>query len=214
MGLPADDYMLDMTGTGFASSRVSGTSEQQRYYWYVVHRVPEMPSVWHENNHANHPVRYKTQQEVTLDADCTVNTYYRNLNQIEGTDVSGAQTAHWHSEEHDNYMTRDVFSQFPSGSINDKPMYTITEISYTFEADSTSDEIIVYNEFFESIHDDSYSGEAAEIIERDGTGQLHEAKMPVSSWLIMRVLIDTLNKIMYESTPAFNVPVFGEYNQK
>jgi len=213
MGLPADDYMLDLTGNGFISSEVSGTNEEERFYWYVIHRVPEMPSIWHENKRGGESVRYEIHQEVTLDADCTIDTYYNDIGTLETNSVDGAQTAYWHSVENDGYIEPTKFTRYPSLSTSDKPGFTISEISYEFDADSTGDTMIIYNEFFRAIHDESYDGEAVEIIERDGTGQLYERKMSVSSWLVMRVLIDTLNKIMYESTPAFNVPVFGIYDQ-
>ena len=180
-------------------------------YLYFVHRLPWLPPWWADRTAQEEgritpelPMRHKVWLERVNENGYT---YYVNwwlasrskqsLSQTYSTTYSSPT---WYGPTTDSYYPDGVeFSAQPGDS---PPIYQIVEVeAYT----ATSGGVRLQAIHFELVPDQSDSSEL-EYIDRD-SNKLYTPDYPASAWHVMKVLCETYQRMLYESRPAYSIPL-------
>lgn len=200
---------------------ISHTDSDTPVYMYHIQRLLEMPQEWTDRSlTVNNLISVQPQFEID-DADQIIEvscyprsgddnakqdyTYFGQMDTIENY-IDGNPV--WSSTmENAGSFTGKTFKYYPGSK---KPRYHTMEIKANANWDGfTTEHAAIHGFKMEQYYDDSFVGDDAWTCYRNATGTQYMPDNFVSAWHVKSLLIETLNKMMYENRNYRSFVAFG-----
>ena len=197
-------YFLELENSELAANTM---------YYYFILRLPRMPKDWNDDDLDNKFCRM--QYTVECVNESSTSTYAISLSWKAGNvgdttdaDYYNISSIAWQSAEEDAEYPSCMF--YWPDDVNGVA-YVLLEMAVTTGAvDGTNDRQMTFVGI-EAIHDQGQpSGGAMKIQRGTAAERLYVPDKPCSSFHMRDVLAETLRHMLYESRPAFCVPIAGE----
>jgi len=124
-----------------------------------------------------------------------------------GDSVYGAFADHPHTATASGTLSDSEIAEPKPKTLENGIHYIIAKCK-AFSTVAVGD-VVVEHITFEAKNDTEYSGDGVEMLKRSGD-RLYAPDYPCSAWHVMKALVATQEKMLYESRPCFCVPVFGD----
>jgi len=218
MALPTG--AVDSTNFGYDITAGGDTRDAVAFYsyMYVVCKVDLQPSKWAPANREDVYHNHETSVAVDIAASGGINATVRIGKETADknavlSDTGPSTPVNWLTSVTESVGSNrtTTFPNYNESKV--RPQYIIVELRVSRNVTSTLSESVVVNALYvEAKNDSAYSGNDLVSFGNGTVGQkLNNPFDSLSAAMMKDAIAENLNKIMYESTNAFCVPLFGDY---
>jgi len=194
-------------------------------YFYFAIPLPRMPAFWQDVKQEGYSTRFNYNFQVRTDnTDTTIDIEIRVAGQTSTIEIEGTADTdpNWVDDvDMSGYPKANERIPIGTGYVGTSPEFALVRISIDYSMDGETDIAELFSAYLRQRYDSTvYNGHVTGI-NRDGdaiavpdVSFLYGPDMPVSAWHVRYVLIQSLNKYLFESIGAFSIPMYGEMDHE